>query len=396
MPVGFDVLILRGDVLPGAVGDYVRLTGLGPEAHYVGVKKGDLLPESSPIPNGNVTLWIPNTSELALSDYPLPASTLVLPNLQGPVDLPNESSPSAPPPHGYELIDGSPLTLTTDTGRIVGFSGKSGSGHVYEVTTRVDVYTADGRAKGVKATWLTAQMSLVKDGGTPLTLAIEYAAHDLLFRVVLSKDNVVNTVDVDLSAAVSAAGTAMFTRTFNYYNVNFSTQSFQIAASNANPPVHIPSMATLWPCLPDLLLFQEAFARVAGATLHVGGSPEVGESPITALGTGLYYGDATALPSVATYQHQMTTIVAPSIGPLAASCFSPGGALQYAAQWLGALLLSGPGATAAQAEAKAVHDADVAFRAAAHPSDSPHSSPKTILDVTGSAEGSPIHNPRPD
>lgn len=398
MTIGFEVLILTGDVLPGAVGDYVHLTGLGPQAHYVGVKKSDLMPQSSPIPNGNVNLWIPTTSELVLSDYPLPSSTLAVPNLPGPIDLVHQALPSGPSPEriSYELSDGSPLTPTTEAGRIVGFSGKSGSGHAYEVTTRVGVYKADGRANGIKATWLTAQMALVKDGGTPMTVAVEYAATDLLFRVVLSKDNVVNTVEIDLSHAVSEAGTAMFTRTFTYYGVNFSTQSFQISASNANPSVYVPSLATLWPYFPDVLLFRETFARVASVTLHAAGSPAAGESPITALGTGLSLNTANVLPPLATYQQQMTTVVAPSIGPLAASCFSPGGALQYAAQWLGALLLHGPGATAAQAEAKAVHDAGVAFRAAHPPGPSPTSPPKVVLDVTGSAKGSPIHNPRPD
>lgn len=381
---------ITGTITADKSGDYTRFTThgplAGPLARFVGVETSQIQPGSDVSTLGTIGSGhavVPILSRLAISDYPqLPPPLDIASNSQSHLPLAAETVPPpltvahpypaglrGPRLLGYRLPDGTALTATEEDGQVVGFSGKSANGHSYSLTTSLSAVVTNLPTLAIpprlldKVTWLIANLSISKDGAAPFTFGFSYAAESFIFTVHSFSGNVVNSIVVDLAASVvekqtgNLDGTASLTRYFQYYGDSYSSQNFVVPATTFDAQFHLANQATLWPFLPDVALFEEAFADLGGQP------PQLAQAPFVNLGS---LNDYEPPPAETVILDQITSSIVPSFGVLAASCLSSDDAavgLKSAALWLtGLLLTTGTGKTAVQAAAQAYYKLQYANR----------------------------------
>ena len=372
-------LDVTGTVTADMSGGYTRFTFAGPPARFIGVETSQIQPGSNATASagGFAHAVVPILSRLAISDYPLLPPPLQLASPIGfhlplsghPVVDPvrpgprSPTSPAGPRPLGYHLTDGTPLTVTEEDGQVTGLSGKSDL-HSYSLTTSLTTVLASGRhASLAKVTWLVANLRISKDGAAPFTFGFSYAPEAFLLNVHSFCGNVVNSVLVDLAGSVvekttgNVDGVASLTRTIQYYGDSYSSQNLVVPATTYDAQFHLANEAALWPYLPDVAMFSDAFAQLGGQT------PQLSQSPFVALGS---LNDFEPPPAVTVISEQMISSIIPALGPLAASCLSSddqAASLKAAAIWLGRLLLStATGKAAVEAAAQAYYTTQYAHR----------------------------------
>jgi hypothetical protein len=377
-------LDITGTVTADTSGGYTRFTSsgpiAGPLARFVGVETSQIQPGSNANTSagGFAHAVVPILSRLAISEYPELPPPLAFASNSG-VHLPqagqtvaprvivtplNQTGPLGPHLLGYRLTDGTALTAIEEDGQVVGLSGKSANQHCYSLTTSLTTVQASGRRTTLpKVTWLVANLRISKDGAVPFTFGFSYAAEAFLFNVHSFCGNVVNRILVDLAASVvekqtgNIYGTATLTRNFEYYSDSYCSQNLVVPATTPDARFHLANQATLWPLLPDVALFANAFAQLGGK------EPEGVQSPFVALGS---LNDFEPPPALSAISEQITSSIIPACGTLAASCLSSDDSavgLKAAAIWLAGLLLStGSGKTAVQTAAQAYYNTQYAHR----------------------------------
>ena len=375
MPDPRAFLNIMGHVSNDTSGGYTRFFSVGPQSEFIGadisqLQTGSNIPASPRIGNAVV----PILSRLAISQYlNLPPPITINPR-PGPIVFKNDPvvidpGPVFKPPFppvalrpivrrtpSYTLTDGTVLTTILEDGRVIGLSGKASDGHTYSLTTAHGTTKGNGRQKGIEVAWLYAYLLISKDGAPPLKFGFSYSAESFLINILSAQNNLENNIEIDFAAAVienqtgNIDGSANLKRILTYYTNTYVDQTLTVPAIESDPQFHLPNEATLWPFLPDVALFADAFNELGGQ------APQLPLTPLVALGSLDFF---TPPPAVGILSAQITSSIIPACGLLAATCLSSDDgavSLKSAANWLANLLLStSTGKAAIQVEVDAYH-----------------------------------------
>ncbi len=344
MPDARSYLNITGIVSQDQSDGYVRLFNNGPIENFIGAEISQLQPGSNIEVSQQGNAVVPILSRLAISNYPqLPPPILpVDPTHFGHAEAHLSPGPVRVP--GYFLTDGSELTATEQDGLVVSLNGKSAGGDMCTLTATVRSWEGPGRETLGKApgnvTWVTAALEILKGTNPPFIFNFSYSAQAFLFKTSTSQHNIANMIEIDLAPAVveeqtgpDLIGTAILQRTLTYYGEIFSVQALEVPASTLDAQFHLANQATLWPFMADIALFSDVFENLGGP------APQLDTSAFVTIGS---LNDFLPPPPLADLTDQLTTVIAPCLGPLAATCLSADDSvvsLKSATNWLTRLLI---------------------------------------------------------
>jgi len=342
MPDARSYLNITGFVSPDKSAGYIRLSN-GALKNFLGAEESQLQIGSNTNVQQEGNAIVPILSRLAISYYPdLPPP--VIANIGDFVPAATESSKlpegQPPPRRGYFLTDGSELTPSVQGGLILSLSGKAADND--DCTLEATVSSWKGMGRGPReGTWVTAALKVTKGALPPFIFNFSYSATAFLFQVDTSQNNIGNSIVIDLGPAVveeqtgpNLIGTAKLTRTVDYHDNIYSSQTLQVPAETIDAEFHLANQATLWTFMPTLELFSDIFEQLGGPPTALT------ESAFVTIGS---LNDFLPPPSLDDLIDQITTSIAPSLGPLAATCLSVDDSavsLKSAANWLNNLLIN--------------------------------------------------------
>jgi hypothetical protein len=334
--------------------NYNRLRNYGPLTNFVEFWKASDPTMGSFPANQPATFLVDISFPLHFSgadaqlkpDYPLQEPAVPLgPRPIVPIHPPGGPQ-LPPPPLGFFGSDGSPLNPTVVGNQVIRLQGTSKAGDKFDLHLSTRVLAQEHGVINLP-TWVFANISITKNGDTPLVFGISYNPLYKQFGVGLSRGTIqtilTTGIGVDMrplavNSAGTLSGTANLMRGVTFQGESYSAQTLPMSPDSLDPQMYLPTFATLWPFLDRIQYFAPALDQLGKDQL-----PAMA-TPLMALGSVQFDKWPVTLQQVLT---STTALVGPAFGPMAAEFLAftewPVDGLRAAAKWLGWTLVQGSG-----------------------------------------------------